>query len=892
MFPRLSEGYTADEALASVLHSVRDNYLLKVAVEANIGSRIFFQGATARNKALVAAFEQRLNKKILVSKFCHLTGAIGAALIISENKPLQSGFRGISLYRENISVESEVCMLCRNNCKITKVTVQNEIVAFGFLCGRDYDTHKYIYSNKSGFDLIKEYKNIFKRESEIPAALSNITIGIPYALYLIEEQSLWHHFFNRLGIRTLSSENLKDPIKIGKNLARAEFCAPMSAFYGHVKYLAEKADYIFLPIYLDSKNKEKDTNRFYCYYTQFAPSLVSSVKGLNIRNRVIMPLIDPFNLLTKVELYRALKPILNLSYWAISSAYDDALEYYDECRTALKNIYKREKGSAQDIEIMLLGRPYSIFDSNMNKNIPENFSHMNIKAYYQDMLEINKKDTEEIEPLLKAFHWNYASKILAAALITAKTKGLYAVYITSFKCAPDSFTLEYFKKIMDVYEKPYLILELDEHGSNVGYETRIEAAVRSFKNHNHKNKTPENHKKAADLNISLNNKLSGKTLLLPSWDDTTVRLFEAVLIKSGIDARMVALTEETLRLGPKTNTGQCLPINMISQSFLDYIGKNSLDHTKTSVWMLDSILSCNITMYPYLLKSMFKSYGKGMEKVNVYPGNIALQDISIMSGIDAYFAYLFGGMLKKLVCKIRPYETEKGTTSKVLKQSEDIFYQSFMGKISREDSVIEVTDLFKKIKIKKTNRPKVAIFGDIYVRDNDMMNQHLIEFIETAGGEAITTPLSDLAKMIGNVYIKRWLNHGLIKDAITSKGILLLTGQMEKIYYKYFNRILQEPDIRYQIDFQKILELFNIKLDHTGESMDNLIKVYSLLQKYPDISVFVQTSPAFCCAGLVTEAMGSQIEESTGVPVVSITYDGTEKNHNDKIIPYIEYAKK
>jgi hypothetical protein len=37
---------------------------------------------------------------------------------------------------------------------------------------------------------------------------------------------------------------------------------------------------------------------------------------------------------------------------------------------------------------------------------------------------------------------------------------------------------------MDAHRKPYLILQLDEHGSNVGYETRIEAAVRSFRNDN------------------------------------------------------------------------------------------------------------------------------------------------------------------------------------------------------------------------------------------------------------------------------------------------------------------------------------------------------------------------------------------------------------------------
>jgi len=45
-----------------VLHSVRDNYLSKVVGRSPLGERIVFQGATGRNAALVAAFEQHPNR--------------------------------------------------------------------------------------------------------------------------------------------------------------------------------------------------------------------------------------------------------------------------------------------------------------------------------------------------------------------------------------------------------------------------------------------------------------------------------------------------------------------------------------------------------------------------------------------------------------------------------------------------------------------------------------------------------------------------------------------------------------------------------------------------------------------------------------------------------------
>jgi hypothetical protein len=82
-----------------------------------------------------------------------------------------------------------------------------------------------------------------------------------------------------------------------------------------------------------------------------------------------------------------------------------------------------------------------------------------------------------------------------------------------------------------------------------------------------------------------------------------------------------------------------------------------------------------------------------------------------------------------------------------------------------------------------------------------------------------------------------------------------------------------------------------VTVQHFGESTDNLLKISALMEHYPDISLFVQTNPAFCCAGLVTEAMASRIEEYTGVPSVTLNYDGTGKNINSKISPYIKFPR-
>ena len=91
---------------------------------------------------------------------------------------------------------------------------------------------------------------------------------------------------------------------------------------------------------------------------------------------------------------------------------------------------------------------------------------------------------------------------------------------------------------------------------------------------------------------------------------------------------------------------------------------------------------------------------------------------------------------------------------------------------------------------------------------------------------------------------------------------------------------------------EAILSAYGLRIEHTGESMDNILKVHYIKKYHPDVALFVQTSPAFCCPSLVTEAMARRIEAVTGVPVVSITYDGTGGVRNDAVIPYLKYPRR
>ncbi|MGD9331391.1 MAG: acyl-CoA dehydratase activase, partial [Desulfobacterales bacterium] len=895
----LTEGWDTNDVLAAVLHSVRENYLLKVATQSQIGDVVFFQGATAKNRALVAAFEQRLKKPILVSKYCHLTGALGTALTLwdehgeSASKTARTTFVGIDLWRSEVPVRAELCNLCPNSCKLSVAEVEGETVAYGFLCGRDYDTRHFVRADKGVFDLLRQHRKTFQFKKEAHSK-SRPVIGLPAGGHMVEDLPRWKFFFDRLGFATVTSERFKDAVREGKPLADAEFCAPITALQGHVHYLRDRCDYIFLPTYLEDRSGERKVRRMYCYYTQYAAVLAglpTPASGAKILSPLIRYLYTGFH--TRRELYRMVNalPGGQVTFWELSQAYDEASRFQETRQQRLNDQWRAHlQGRPDDIRIVLLGRPYTLFTPALNCGIPDLFQRQGIDVCYQDMLAVGEDDIRAIRPLLNEIHWRYGARVMASAQVAAQTPGYYPVLVTSFKCSPDAFIQDYFKKLMAAHAKPYLVLELDEHDSSVGYETRIEAAVRAFRNH--RQGAARHARPNLDrLNPDLRRAKTDRTIVLPNWDRLTGRLLEAVLRREGRPAVLMDETEATIAKSLGDNTGQCIPINAVVEGFAECLQKHNLAPQDAVLWNSEACMACNIALYPHHMKSLLNARGNGLEKAGVYVGDLFFMDVSPRASFNAVFAYMFGGLLRRVACRLRPYECQAGAVDRVLEVSLEILYEAFLGRIRKQDALAAVLERFGKIPTQPTKRPKVAIFGDLYSRDNRVMNQDLIRFIERHGGEVVTTPYTEYARMIANPYLRKWFFEGKYLTLLSGKALMTTITRLERTYYRMFESLLGEPMATFDDSPEAILAQYGVRIEHTGESLDNLLKVHYIKKHHPDVSLFVQASPAFCCPSLVTEAMARRIEDVTGVPVVPITYDGTGGSKNDVIIPYLTYPR-
>jgi predicted CoA-substrate-specific enzyme activase len=929
----LAQGCTVPEVLAAALHAVRENYLRKVASEKAIGKVVFFQGATAKNRSLVAAFEQKLGRPILVSPFCHLTGAYGAALALRderlEGKALATTiFRGIEIHREELPVRSEVCGLCNNHCKLSVATIGGsgpaggEEVAFGFLCGRDYGTKSFV-AKKPGVARLSTL-----RAGAEAAALKAITvspngmpprplraarapvIGLPVALSLVEDLGFWKLFFSTLGIETRTSEGLAEAVGKGKERMGAEFCAPLAAFHGHALSLLDTVDFVFMPIMLEKKSDKAEGDRHFCYATQFTPAMVSQLAD---GDRFLMPLVesDYLSFRVKEELRRCLveKAGFPVTFNEVSEAWDRAEAFRSERDRRYRELFATQTVTTRpgkgEIDIVLIGRPYSVISPGMNKGIPDIMADRGIRVWFQDMVATLPDAESKILPLIQEIPWEYGKRMLRAAEAAARTENLYPTLVTSFKCGPDSFVVDAFKAVMEAYGKPFLVLELDEHDSAVGYETRIEAAIRSFRNHRERSglavtasgalaDTLWAERDFSAVNPNYSTQLKGKTLLLPCWDDLAAPLLVATLHAAGIQAIVMDETDETIRASLSTNNGQCLPLNAIAESYAATVRRRGLDPATSALWMAKISFSCNIPLYPHQIKRILEGMGGGMEKAGLYTGELTFVEISPLAALDAYLSYLFAGLIRRLACRIRPYEAVPGMTDAMVRRAIEILVPVFEDRRKNKvKAAEEIVALFEAIPFDKTRRnTQVGLFGDFYVRDNRVMNQDVIRFIEANGGEVISMPYNQYAKMVAGTYFARWIKEGRLAPLLGFNALLAASKVLEKAYYRLFGRLLDETDPNYDDPSAEILARYGVLEENSGESAENLLKTWYIKKHFPDIALFVQLSPVFCCAGLVTEAMNQRIEEVTGVPVLSLIYDGTGGSKNEAIAPYLRYPRK
>ncbi|VVS93160.1 acyl-CoA dehydratase activase [Desulfoluna spongiiphila] len=884
----LSEGWKKAEIMSAVLHSVRDNYLSKVVGKSTPGKRVYFQGATARNKALVACFERELGQKVLVSKFCHLTGALGCAVALKDAGLDASSFTGIDF---SCTVETETCELCTNRCELRIYTVGDKKNAWGLKCGRDYEDKK-VGGKETVSGLEKQFKAIFKTEDA--SAAGTKTIGIPETLFMVEYAPLFKDLFQRLGFNVVVEKSTAKKLAQGMKLINADFCTPMALTHGMVAALDRPGvDYIFLPTLISEQSLletlpmeqpfgEKSTDSYFCYYSSYAATIINNLPGMDFGGRLLHPTVRMNNVADEIvgeRLAADLAPILDLPEEAIVHAFIDAKKAF----SAMKKVWvaegsKRLANRGPKPKILLLGRPYALFDKRVNLGIPARMESMGFEIVSQSMLDL-APTTGDLPDHLDNMHWYFGQQILLALDAVRKNPDLYPVFLTCFRCSPDAYLMNHIKDAMEKMGKPYLILQLDEHASDVGYLTRIEAAIDTFVADYDRRKAESKEIVIPRTTFAPDTPEEGDTVLIPMVDARINRLQAEVFKAAGYKAEVLPMDNTTLNLGYRfASGGECLPNVAIVGSVISRLSQGDLAPEQAIVYLPNICLSCNFNQYANLVKAAGTKAGYAEIKVMNTNGQAAVPGISARHNAQLLSVTILSSILSKLRFRFLPYETEEGATMKAVGEAEAIIAWHIANRKSLMTAAEKVRELFGGLPLPKTRKPRIAILGDMYAKYNEVLNEAICDHAEALGGEVILPSYNEL--VVHSIFADTRQNH------CGEKLLGTMTGYEEK-FEAIFDGLLEgvtEPPLD---ECQALMEEFGLTSFIAGETAVSLGRMLYYV-KHGLVSAVIHVNPVFCCPGVISASIFRKIQERYGVPVIDLFYDGTNKP-NRMIDPHMFY---
>ncbi|RKY01762.1 MAG: hypothetical protein DRP55_03775 [Spirochaetes bacterium] len=875
------QGAKTPDLVAGLAYSIVQNYINRVVGDRRIGKRIFFQGGTAFNKGVVAAFRQWLGKEVFVPENHDVTGAIGVAILAQRERTWEkSRFKGFDLSNRKYTLTSFECKGCANHCLIRKVSIEGEPPLFyGSRCEK-YDVVR--RKKDTGIpDLFKEREEmIFSRENDEELPEDAPKIGIPRALLFHEVFPFWRAFFNALGYRVvLSDPTNKDVIRKGVETVVVETCFPVKVAHGHVLNLLEKGiKDIFIPSIVALPPISPDIpNSQNCPYTQSFPYTVhSSIDAKEYGARVIQPVVF-FNKGEKV-LYKNLVELgkmigrnrLHIKK-AMKKAKDAQDSFYAKLAKRGKEILENLKPDEK--AMVIVGRPYNSCDAGVNLDIPKKLRELGVLPIPMDFIPQSMLPiTEDI----KEMYWRYGQKILATAKVIKDDPRLYAIYITNFGCGADSFIAHFFRQIM--LPKPYLTLEIDEHSADAGAITRCEAFLDSLKN---VRVIPKK-----EIHFVTKQRVSNekKILYIPYMCDHSFAL-AAAFQANGVDARVFPESdEETLFWGRKLTTGkECFPCILTTGDMVKVTKMKDFDPKKAAFFMPSGTGPCRFGQYNRFHRLVLDELG--FKSVAIYAPNQDARFYDELQMINSNFtrlgwqAIVSVDLLTKKLHETRPYEVNKGETDKVYKEClEDVCQAIREGGEHLEEALIRSREKLDSIKtINKGSKPKIGVVGEIYVRSNRFSNENVIRKIEVFGGEAILATISEWVFYI-NAMAKR-----KVKEKWNFSNFLSLF--IKDFFQKYdehrLGRIFK-GSIK-EIVEPKSEELFKLAkpyVDSTfeGETILTVGKAIELAKH--GASGIVNVMPFTCMPGTIVSALLKRFKEENGnIPILNMAYDGQEQTN-------------
>jgi len=881
----MQKGARNENLVGGLAYSIVYNYLQKVVGDRKVGDKIFFQGGVTNNKAVVAAFEQVLGKKIIIPPHFDVTGAIGVAILAqrSMNKGQKTRFKGFGVRNVTYDINRFVCQSCTNHCEIRRVKIDGikKSLFYGGRCER-YETDDRKKTANNIPNLFEKRIEMLREGFTETEPWKKTTIGIPRALMVYYQQfPFWRTFFEEIGFTVVvSRESDKDLVNQSIEIMTTETCLPVELMHGHVLDLVNRGvDYIFLPFIVNGKEREGNkTLNCNCPWVQTYPFMVkAALKGKVDESKLLIPTLH-FRFFERA-LMKEMSEYFNDKFGIAKDIIKKAVYKADDVQTAFeKSLIEYGKEVLSSIPencrpVVLLGRPYNGADSHLNLGLIEKLITQNVMPIPIDMLDLSPYN---IFTNYRNMYWPNGQKIIAAAQHVAKNKNLHAVYISNFRCGPDSFIWHYVTE--ELKGKPFLHLEVDEHSADAGMVTRIEAFLDSLKG------AEQNEKK--DIKIfrprpGPSSPQKDRIMYFPYMNDGAY-MIAAAARSCGIRSEVLPKqTQEDLAIGRKyTSSKECFPMICTTGSFLKKLMEPGADPSKMSFFMPDHNGPCRFGQYNQFHRILFDRLGFHDAELITPSNDTSYEDVAGKDSqkfrINAWKGFIVSDYLRKIHLETRPYEINKGDSDKLYDESLARLEKCIEnGSRDLRKVISGIASDFMAIKVDKSRRrPVVAIIGEIFMRGNAGCNGDVANRLEDLGVEVVIGPFSEWLNYSTYRFTRdsKWRNDtkGIIKSKIQGIGQDVIANSLLRSIEKF-------TDHEKDVSLHEMLHLCNKYVNEYYDGDPAIAMGTSVALTERGVSGIGAILPFTCMPGtLIASVSDSFRKDHNNVPFINIAYDGQD----------------
>jgi len=242
------------------------------------------------------------------------------------------------------------------------------------------------------------------------------------------------------------------------------------------------------------------------------------------------------------------------------------------------------------------------------------------------------------------------------------------------------------------------------------------------------------------------------TILIPNMSTIHFELFKNVFISSGYKVELLVTTgQHIIDEGLKyVHNDTCYPALLCIGQFMDALHSGKYDLNKTALIMTQTGGGCRASNYIHLLRKALLKDGLGHIPVI----SLSVTGLEKNPGFRITLPFLrrsiaaitYGDLLMLLSNQTRPYEIEAGATDALISYWVDRLSEMFAREraYSKREMAIwmpRVVETFSAIERIKTDKIKVGIVGEIYVKYSPLANNHLEKLLQEQGCEVMVPGL-------------------------------------------------------------------------------------------------------------------------------------------------------